>query len=124
VGDLQKIAIYDYKYKPGRSSGRSGRCVVGAYERNSRCWISKVPTSTPSGFIGLWWESTNMWGEIQRQDETLSIDVLHEVDKILEAKWRSTGCGPTCVENKDSQDGDVVPRRLLCWTSRRRDGSN
>jgi hypothetical protein len=29
-------------------------------------------------------------GGIRRQDEALTIDVLHEVNKILEARWKST----------------------------------
>jgi hypothetical protein len=29
-------------------------------------------------------------GEIRRQDAALSIDVLHEIDKILEVEWKAT----------------------------------
>jgi hypothetical protein len=55
--------------------------VIGAYERN-RCWISKVPTFWFHCFmVGI----HKRVGEIRRQDEALSIDVLHEVDKILES---------------------------------------
>jgi hypothetical protein len=62
--------------------------VIGAYEKN-RCWISKVPTHS------FWFHRFMVGihkrvGEIRRQDEALTIDVLHEVDKILEARWRST----------------------------------
>jgi hypothetical protein len=58
--------------------------VIGAYERN-RSWISKVPTHT------FWFHRFMVGihkrvGEIRRQDEALSIDVLHAVDRILEAK--------------------------------------
>jgi hypothetical protein len=62
--------------------------VVGAYERN-RCWISKVPTHT-------FWFSRFMVGvhkrvgEIRRQDEALSIDVLLGVNRALEARWTQT----------------------------------
>jgi hypothetical protein len=63
--------------------------VVGAYERN-RCWISKVPTHTfwfHRFMVGIHKRA----GEIRtRQDEALTTDALHEIDKILEAKWRST----------------------------------
>jgi hypothetical protein len=62
--------------------------VIGAYERN-RCWVSKVPTHT------FWFHRFMVGvhkrvGEIRRQDEALTIDVLHEVNKILEARWNST----------------------------------
>jgi hypothetical protein len=62
--------------------------VIGAYERN-RSWISKVPTHT------FWFHRFMVGihkrvGEIRRQDEALSIDVLHAVDRILEARWRAT----------------------------------
>jgi hypothetical protein len=61
--------------------------VIGAHERN-RSWISKVPTHT------FWFHRFMVGihkrvGEIRRQDETLSIDVLHAVDRILEARWRA-----------------------------------
>jgi hypothetical protein len=35
-------------------------------------------------------------GEIRRQDEALSIDILHEVDKILESRWRNTSDDLVC----------------------------
>jgi hypothetical protein len=62
--------------------------VIGAYEKN-RCWISKVPTHS------FWFHRFMVGihkrvGEIRRQDEALTIDVLHEVDRILEARRRST----------------------------------
>jgi hypothetical protein len=62
--------------------------LVGAYERN-RCWISKVPTHT-------FWFSRFMVGvhkrvgEIRRQDEALSIDVLLGINRALEARWAQT----------------------------------
>jgi hypothetical protein len=62
--------------------------TIGAYKRN-RCWISKVPTHT-------FWFHRLMVGihkrmkEIRRQDEALSFDVLHAIDKIVEAKWKAT----------------------------------
>jgi hypothetical protein len=62
--------------------------TIGAYERN-RCWISKVPAHT------FWFHRFMVGihkrvGEIRRQDEALYIDVLHEIDKVLESKWKAT----------------------------------
>jgi hypothetical protein len=62
--------------------------VIGAYEKN-RCWISKVPTHT------MWFHRFMVGihkrvGEIRRQDEALTIEVLHKVHRVLEARWRST----------------------------------
>jgi hypothetical protein len=59
--------------------------VIGAYERNW-CWISKVPTHS-------FWFSRFMAGihkrvgEIRRQDEALSIDVLMALNAALESRW-------------------------------------
>jgi hypothetical protein len=75
-------------------TGSSGlEDVVGAYEKN-RCWISKVPTHT------FWFHRFMVGihkrvGEIRRQDEALTIDVLHEVDRILEANWKRAQDGRT-----------------------------
>jgi hypothetical protein len=61
---------------------------VGAYERG-RMWISKVPTHS-------FWFSRFMngvhkrVGEIKRQDEPITIDVLHSIESILETEWRRT----------------------------------
>ena len=58
---------------------------VGAYERN-RTWISGVATHK-------FWYSRFMHGvhkrvgEVRKPDEIISIDVLHAVDKVLEAEW-------------------------------------
>ena len=62
--------------------------AVGAYEK-SKMWISKVPTHS-------FWFNRFMAGihkrvgEIKRQDEPVTIDVLHAVDALLEAEWRRT----------------------------------
>jgi hypothetical protein len=62
--------------------------AVGAYER-SRMWISKVPTHS-------FWFSRFMTGihkrvgKIKRQNEPITIDVLHAVDALLETEWRWT----------------------------------
>jgi hypothetical protein len=55
--------------------------VIGSYERN-RCWVSKVPAHT------FWFHRFMVGvhkrvGGIRRQDEAMTIDVLHEVNKIL-----------------------------------------
>ena len=61
---------------------------VGAYERN-RTWISNVATHK-------FWYSRFMHGvhkrvgEVRKPDEIISIDVLHAVDKILEAEWKNS----------------------------------
>ena len=61
---------------------------VGACERN-RTWISNVAAHK-------FWHSRFMRGvhkrvgEVRKPDEIISIDVLHAVDKILEAEWRSS----------------------------------
>jgi hypothetical protein len=62
--------------------------VIGAYARN-RCWVSKVPTHT------FWFHRFMVGvhkhvGGIRRQDEALTVYVLHEVNKTLEARWKST----------------------------------
>jgi hypothetical protein len=62
--------------------------AVGAYER-SRMWISKVPTHS-------FWFTRFMTGihkrvrGIKRQDEPITIDILHVVDALFEAEWRQT----------------------------------
>ena len=59
---------------------------VGAYERN-RTWISSAATHQ-------FWYSRFMHGvhkrvgEVRKPDEIITIDVLHAVDKVLEAEWK------------------------------------
>jgi hypothetical protein len=61
---------------------------VGAYERN-RTWISSVATHQ-------FWYSRFIHGvhkrvgEVRKPDEIITIDVLHEVDKILEREWAAS----------------------------------
>jgi hypothetical protein len=62
--------------------------AVGAYEKG-RMWISKVPTHS-------FWFNRFMTGihkrvgEIKRQDEPVTIDVLHKIDELLEMEWHRT----------------------------------
>jgi hypothetical protein len=58
---------------------------IGAYERK-KMWISTVATHT------FWFERFmeglhRRVGEIKKQDWPISIEALHEVDKILEKEW-------------------------------------
>ena len=59
---------------------------VGAYEKN-RMWISGVVTHS-------FWFSRFMTGlhrrvgEVKRQDEPLTIDVLHALEGLMEAEWQ------------------------------------
>jgi hypothetical protein len=59
---------------------------VGAYERN-RTWISSVSTHK-------FWYSRFMHGvhkrvgEVRKPDEIITIDVLHAINKTLEAAWK------------------------------------
>jgi hypothetical protein len=59
---------------------------VGAYERN-KMWISNVPTHS-------FWFSRFMHGihrrvgEIRKQDEPITVEVLKAVDEVLERDWR------------------------------------
>ncbi len=62
--------------------------AVGAYE-TSRMWISKVSTHS-FWFTRFMTGIHKRVGEIKRQDEPVTIDVLHEIDKILETEWRRT----------------------------------
>jgi hypothetical protein len=62
--------------------------AVGAYEKG-RMWILKVPTHS-------FWFNRFMTGihkrvgEIKRQDEPVTIDVLHKIDELLEMEWNRT----------------------------------
>ena len=59
---------------------------VGAYERN-RLWITEVETHS-------FWFSRFMTGILRRvgvdkrQDEVITIEVLHACDKVLDREWR------------------------------------
>jgi hypothetical protein len=60
--------------------------VIGAYGKN-RSWISQVSTHSFwfSRFItGI----HKRVGEIRKQDEPMTIEVLHAIDKILESEWQ------------------------------------
>jgi hypothetical protein len=51
-------------------------------------WISKVPTHT------FWFTRFAVGihrrvGEIKKQDEAVTIDVLHACERILEVRWRT-----------------------------------
>jgi hypothetical protein len=63
--------------------------LVGGYEK-SKMWISGVVTHSfwftcfmVHGRIAL-----ASCGEVQHQDEPITIEVLHELDRILEAEWQ------------------------------------
>ncbi len=64
---------------------------IGAYEK-SKTWITNSPT------YSLWFTRFmegvhRRVGEIVKQDEPISIEVVHAVDKILEQKWRAEKAG-------------------------------
>jgi hypothetical protein len=73
----------------GSQAGVSGlEDTIGAYEKK-RMWISKVPTHT------FWFTRFAVGihrrvGEIKKQDEAVTIDVLHACERILEVRWRIT----------------------------------
>jgi hypothetical protein len=59
--------------------------VVGAYERN-RMWISGVVTH--SFWFTRFMEGLHKRvGEVKRQDEPITIDVLHALEAIMEGEW-------------------------------------
>jgi hypothetical protein len=61
---------------------------VGAYEKN-RMWISDVVTH--SFWFTRFMEGLHKRvGEVRCQDEPISIEVLHAVEKILEREWAAT----------------------------------
>jgi hypothetical protein len=60
--------------------------AVGAYEKG-RMWISKVPTHS-FWFTRFMTGIHKRVGEIKRQDEPITIDVLHAIDALLEREWR------------------------------------
>ena len=58
---------------------------IGAYERN-KLWISAAPTHS------FWFNRFIMGvhqrvGDFRRQDEPVTVEILHAVDKILEREW-------------------------------------
>lgn len=59
--------------------------VVGAYERN-RTWISEVPTHT-FWFTRFMSGLHKHVGEVRKQDEAVTIDVMWEIKRILQAEW-------------------------------------
>jgi hypothetical protein len=80
--------------------------AVGAYERK-RMWISKVSTHS-------FWFSRFMTGihkqvgEIKRQDEPITIDVLHAIDSLL---WKQSGDG-----RRNRSRARKLPKwGLDCW---------
>jgi hypothetical protein len=59
---------------------------VGGYEK-SKMWISGVVTH--SFWFTRFMEGLHKRvGEVRHQDEPITIEVLHELDRILEAEWR------------------------------------
>jgi hypothetical protein len=71
----------------GSQAGVSGlEDTSGAYEKK-RMWISKVPTHTfwfTRFLVGI----HRRVGEIKKQDEAVTIDVLHVYERVLEVRWR------------------------------------
>jgi hypothetical protein len=73
----------------GSQAGVTGlEDTIGAYEKG-RVWISKVPTHT------FWFSRFAVGihgrvGEIKRQDESVTIDVMHAMSRILESQWRDS----------------------------------
>jgi hypothetical protein len=72
----------------GAQAGVSGlEDTIGAYEKK-RVWISKVPTHT----FWFCWFATGIHrrvGSVKKQDEAVTIDQLHVMEKILETRWRN-----------------------------------
>ena len=101
------ICILNHSFQPGRNEEfvqcetvRKGRSVlinawqasamglsdsVGVYER-IRAFISRVPTRSFwfSRFISGFHKRL---GDCKRDDEPISIDIIHSIDRILEAVW-------------------------------------
>lgn len=61
--------------------------VVGAYERN-RVWISKVPTHS-FWFVRFMQGIHKRVGEVRKQDEVITIDVMKEVERVMEHEWHT-----------------------------------
>jgi hypothetical protein len=61
--------------------------MVGAYEKN-RMWISGSVTHS-FWFTRFMDGLHKRVGEVRCQDEPISIEVLHELERILERQWRS-----------------------------------
>jgi hypothetical protein len=71
----------------GSQAGVSGfEDTIGAYEKK-RMWISKVPTHT------FWFTQFSLGihcrvgGILKKQNEAVTIDVLHVCERILEVRW-------------------------------------
>jgi hypothetical protein len=72
----------------GAQAGVSGlEDTIGAYEKK-RVWISKVPTHT-FWFCRFATGIHRRVGSVKKQDEAVTIDQLHVIEKILETRWRN-----------------------------------
>jgi hypothetical protein len=60
--------------------------VIKSYEK-TRVWISDVPTHS-FWFTRFMAGFHRRIGDLKKQDTTISINVVWEADKILEAEWR------------------------------------
>jgi hypothetical protein len=71
----------------GAQAGVSGlEDTVGAYEKK-RVWISKVPTHT-FWFCRFATGIHRRVGDVKKQDEAVTIETLHVIERILENRWR------------------------------------
>jgi hypothetical protein len=71
----------------GAQAGVSGlEDTIRAYEKK-RVWISKVPTHT-FWFCRFATGIHRRVGNVKKQDEAVTIDTLHAIEKILEKRWR------------------------------------
>jgi hypothetical protein len=82
----------------GAQAGVSGlEDTIGAYEKK-RVWISKVPTHIFL-FCPFAAGIHRQVGDVKKQDEAVTIDQMHMMEKLLEKRW----CGAkTEVEKRDT----------------------
>jgi hypothetical protein len=77
--------------------------TIRAYEKK-RVWISKVPTHT-FWFCRFAAGIHRRVGDVKKQDEAVTIDQMHVMEKLLEKRWRGA---KTEVEKRDTA-------RLRAW---------
>jgi hypothetical protein len=75
--------------------------TVGAYEQN-KVWVSSVVTHS-FWFSRFMSGLHNHVGEVRKQDEPVTIEVLREVGKILEGEWRQAS--DTAVKRRVAEMG-------------------